>query len=459
MKCQFCNSEWNSAVQTNACPFCGRDLIINEKMDISAAIKKVVSDRGIEVLHSSKIVMAYISDYVQGYDREKKLFKHASANGMLDKVYEIVQENGSIQRELLIKKLEKHLVDEAFLSEDNAQIIVNIVLVGLGVSLIAENQTLEENNEKRSSVSSNTGNKDEEDIANLSFEDMLNRMFPQTESKGDSKLSKNELTDNVVEAEKKQPIKSISDKFAEIVSTNGKVTTEECIEIFNFGKKLIIDGNETDGVKYIRFAAQHGNKEAAILLGDFYNKGVHVQKDWKIAEAYYRQAAVSGDHTAEYKLGTLLRENKGFDPYSWLKKAADAGVVSAEYCNMKPTQLKKDQNNTQFVDRGKATFVVKKSLMPFSPKVGSKYVISIDGNKATRMTIESEHGDVSSTLSLPVGKHRFSLEIYGPSDENYDMSLGSIESQEFDINKNTTTEITIKASKMFSSPEVKIQVH
>lgn len=133
MKCKFCNSEWNSAVQTNTCPFCGKDLITDEKMDISSAIKKVIADRGIEVLHTPKLVISYVMDYVQGYDREKKLFRIACSNGTLDSLFSIYSEKDPAVQKLLIQKAQKTLMDTAFISQENADAVFLILLNAIDV--------------------------------------------------------------------------------------------------------------------------------------------------------------------------------------------------------------------------------------------------------------------------------------------------------------------------------------
>jgi len=119
-------------------------LITDEKMDIPSAIKRVIDDRGIDVLHTPKLVISFVLDYVQGYDKEKKLLRIACANNLLDKVYDILNEKNDAQQEILSAKLEKHLTDEAFLSKENADIIIGLIFAGVGLSHIVIKSTEKE---------------------------------------------------------------------------------------------------------------------------------------------------------------------------------------------------------------------------------------------------------------------------------------------------------------------------
>lgn len=134
MRCKHCNSTWNTSVEMTICPFYSKSLKNETEYTISSALKQIIEDNTIEILKTPKKVNSYLLDYVQNYDREKKLFKIACEWGLLGVIIEIYNTTDNAQREILIQKAIKNLEDNAFLSYENAEYIVCIVLEGVGVS-------------------------------------------------------------------------------------------------------------------------------------------------------------------------------------------------------------------------------------------------------------------------------------------------------------------------------------
>ena len=108
-----------------------------------------------------------------------------------------------------------------------------------------------------------------------------------------------------------------------LVQSNSKVTEAERLQIFQKGKQLLASGDKGQAIKLIKFAANKGLQDASLLIGECYETGNGVSKDLKIAEAFYRSVAVSGNHEGEYRLGKMLYHPQGANP--WLEKAARAG--------------------------------------------------------------------------------------------------------------------------------------
>ena len=102
-----------------------------------------------------------------------------------------------------------------------------------------------------------------------------------------------------------------------IVQSNSKVTEAERLQIFQKGKQLLTSGDKTQAIKLIKFAADKGLHEAYLILGECYEQGNGVPKDWKIAEAYYRRVAVSGNHEGEYRLGMLYHKHNAYGADAW----------------------------------------------------------------------------------------------------------------------------------------------
>lgn len=114
--------------------------------------------------------------------------------------------------------------------------------------------------------------------------------------------------------------KNNDDNLQKIVDENAKCTNEECQAIFELGRKRIQKREYQQAIKLIRYAVQHGHKEANFLLAYCYDQGIGVGKDSKVAEAYYRQGIISNSKYAQYQ------QRYGFSNVA-LKKAAEEGEL------------------------------------------------------------------------------------------------------------------------------------
>ena len=139
MQCKSCGSKWESKTQVANCPFCGANLKIDKDpkdTDISDVIENLVSTQGVEILKNAKLVISFVTDLVQGHERDKKLFRVLCNYDVLSGAYKIATARDELQKDIIIKKQYKVLIDEAFLSDENAADALNIVLRGLGVQEI-----------------------------------------------------------------------------------------------------------------------------------------------------------------------------------------------------------------------------------------------------------------------------------------------------------------------------------
>lgn len=146
MQCKSCGSKWESKTQVASCPFCGANLKIDKDpkdTDISDVIENLVSTQGVEILKNAKLVISYVMDLVQGHDRDKKLFRVLCNYDVLNGAYKIATAKDDLQKDIIIKKLFKVLIDEAFLSDENAADALNIVLRGLGVQEINAEKSID----------------------------------------------------------------------------------------------------------------------------------------------------------------------------------------------------------------------------------------------------------------------------------------------------------------------------
>ncbi len=179
MECTHCKSTWNSAVRMSICPFCGKDISCNEieVNNISDALRKIIQEKTLDIFNSPKVVISLVSDYVVGFQREKKLLRIACSNGALKYIITIANEENAKQRQLHIQKLNKVLIDDAFLSDENATIILNILLAAIespakNISKPEESSTVQKQGNKQASNVPAKPNVPEDEP---SFEELLER--------------------------------------------------------------------------------------------------------------------------------------------------------------------------------------------------------------------------------------------------------------------------------------------
>ena len=80
----------------------------------------------------------------------------------------------------------------------------------------------------------------------------------------------------------------------------------------------------------MKSAAAHGHPDAIGGLGYFYNVGIAVEQDDKLATEYFRKGAELGSARSQFNLGKMLLAAKQVDEgLAWMKKAADQSLPEA----------------------------------------------------------------------------------------------------------------------------------
>lgn len=85
-----------------------------------------------------------------------------------------------------------------------------------------------------------------------------------------------------------------------------------------------------------RQAAEQGNADAQILLGNMHASGQGVPRDYAEAAKWYRRAAEQGNADAQYNLGMMYANGQGVprdssEAAKWCRNAADQGHGDAQY--------------------------------------------------------------------------------------------------------------------------------
>lgn len=88
-------------------------------------------------------------------------------------------------------------------------------------------------------------------------------------------------------------------------------------------------------VKWYRIAAEQGNADAQINLGNAYTKGASVEQDDAKAVEWYMKAAEQGAARAQWLLGNRYRRGRGIEQdvakaFEWYSKAAERGFAPAQ---------------------------------------------------------------------------------------------------------------------------------
>ena len=92
---------------------------------------------------------------------------------------------------------------------------------------------------------------------------------------------------------------------------------------------------DVESVQRYRLAAEHGDVDAQMRLGDMYSQGRGVEQDDSEAVRWYRLAAEQGDAGAQDKLGDMYSYGRGVtqnhvEALRWYRLAAEQGIVRAQ---------------------------------------------------------------------------------------------------------------------------------
>jgi TPR repeat protein len=90
-----------------------------------------------------------------------------------------------------------------------------------------------------------------------------------------------------------------------------------------------------EAMKWVRKAAEQGDKNAQYFLGMMYHKGEGVPLDYTEAAKWYRKAAEQGDAVAQLNLGWSYHNGEGVtrdyaEAVKWYSKAAEQGNAVAQ---------------------------------------------------------------------------------------------------------------------------------
>lgn len=309
MKCNKCNSEWNVSTAISApiktCPFCGAELYSAPKDEIDTyqgVIRLIIEHGGMDLLRDGKKSMAMFSDLAPKLRKEKTMFSYlVQCNGntaLMEALKKPRSEQISIRG-----RLAQEMIDMFLITEQAAYSACDYYWEAIG-GVPFEDSVKKEQSENAQRVVQPVNPQSAQLHAGSSLDASDNsRILPHA------------------------PL-TLSQMLT-LVQSNAKVNPTQLADILREGNRLIQIGDYERGLKLVKFASDRGSMDANLLLGECYELGKGVSPAWRVAEAFYRRAAVSGSHEAEYRLGKVLRTNNAFGATEWLQKAAKAGHPDA----------------------------------------------------------------------------------------------------------------------------------
>lgn len=323
-----------------------------DKLSVSDAIGQIVGERGLDILKTPKILMSIIMDYVQGYEKEKRLLKIALQHNIFESAYEIHTENDDAQKEILQKKLESHLINDGFLSEENARIVMTTVLGGLGEKiLLPDLQPIVTESPVEIQPTK------EVEIKAIPVSDEAEKLYQKGrdyEFGRDVVRNASTAVNYYMEAaEKGHPAAQCK---IGLCYKLGDVLAKNNVKAFSWFKKAAEQGNadaqnelaicyatgtgiakdEKEAIVWYERSAAQGNALAQSNLAHRYKNGLGVQKDLQKAFELYKKAAEQGNMSAQRNLADMYEHGHGTskslpEAFRWYKEAAEQGDAEAQY--------------------------------------------------------------------------------------------------------------------------------
>jgi hypothetical protein len=138
---------------------------------------------------------------------------------------------------------------------------------------------------------------------------------------------------------------------------------------YRLGLSLLTDqqqsgrrGDVGAALRWLREAAEKGDRRAQLEVGTLYHGGIGVIQDFDEAARWMRKAAEQGEPRAMLQLGLMSELGLGMprapqDAYVWLNVAAARGVTQAEVARdrvrglLSESQLREAQERSRMLDR------------------------------------------------------------------------------------------------------------
>jgi TPR repeat protein len=98
-------------------------------------------------------------------------------------------------------------------------------------------------------------------------------------------------------------LEAIANEFTEVLRVKHDAEAK-LVKLFGIGLGAV-------AIKWYGRAAERGNADAQVNLGNIYTNGTSVVQDYAAATSWYRKAAAQGNAEAQYNLGVVYTEGLG----------------------------------------------------------------------------------------------------------------------------------------------------
>ncbi len=323
-----------------------------DKLSISDAIGQIANERGTEILKTPKILMSIVMDYVQGYDKEKRLLKIALQHNVFESAYEIHLQSDDAQKEILQKKMESHLINDSFLSEENARIVITTILAGIGEKILLP-ELQRTAIESTSDVQAATETEIQAAPIDGEAEKLYQKGYACEKGLGVNPNGSTAVNYYMEAAEKGHPIAQY--KIAQCYKL-GDVLEKNNVKAASWYKKSALQGyapsqhelgalyskgigvpmDETQSQFWIEKAATQGYAISQACMAFCYRYGFRAERDLTKAFEWFKKAAEQGWMPAEKGLAEMYEHGHGTsknlpEAFRWYKEAAEQGDAEAQY--------------------------------------------------------------------------------------------------------------------------------
>ena len=126
--------------------------------------------------------------------------------------------------------------------------------------------------------------------------EQLQQTCSETKSLDEIQRLLNELLANTANT-----LSNTDEYLMSLIKKKQKPTKNECADFVSRGREYLKTGKRPDGVKFLKYASDHGYDDASLLLGYCYERGLGVSKDESVAAAFYHRAGISASAKKSYK--------------------------------------------------------------------------------------------------------------------------------------------------------------
>lgn len=299
-------------------------------MNITLALQKIITDNGLEILNNPRMIIALVADYVVSFEKEKRFLKIASENGVFELIYEISKSSSDEERNFLKVKAVHKLETEALISKDNAEMIVDLILNGVGLidSQLDKNCDISDHwVQYNIGYSFEFGTNGEQ-----SFEKAV-EWYRKSAEQGNA-WSQNRLGDcyfkgNGVELDYN---KAVQWYFKS--ANQGDYSAQYMLGLcYSNGYGVV--KNEIEALKWYLLSAEQGHQWAQYAVGFAFEFGTSGEQNYKKAVEWYRKSAEQGNAWSQNRLGECYLNGNGIEKdlreaKKWFELASEQGDETAK---------------------------------------------------------------------------------------------------------------------------------